>query len=371
MEFPYTEDQEHAEALVRLCQERIATSVQGRDREARWDAGLFRAALRAMPAHHESPQTLARALQTLGRHGLDGGLAMTLWTQQIGVLQPLMRFGTEAQRRRLEPRLASGELQGSVAFQEDHTPGDPLGLQTRAERAGDRWILHGQKRWTLGGASANLWLVSAITDPSRGRQGVSTFLVERGAPGLTVDPPLPSSGLRTTSFASLALDRCSVPAENMLGPEGSFVTHMDPLYRRWERATVYCAWQGLLEGLLGRGVELLQSRTRWGKAAAHSQQHRAALADVKIRVELARRMQQRSVARVGGEGGDLDIAVSALFLAETVRGVTGSAAATLGALEGPGGLVDRLHRDAAAMGLVVEEETTLRPVIAGAMLGVR
>lgn len=360
--------------------DRVAPSAAARDRGARWDGALFLAAAQAGLAGAVIPQKyggegldarrLGGCLEALGRGGGDAGLAAALWAHGVGCGVLLARLGSDEQRRRLLPPMARGELLASPAFDEDHEAGDPLGVQTRAERVKGGWSLRGKKRWAANAPVAGLWLVSAVTDPGAGPRGVSAFLVEKGTPGLSVGPRLDSAGLRTAAFASLSLEGCVVPEQGRLGPEGSCLTLAAPLLRRWTRATALAPWVGLLDALLAHCAGQAQRRQLWGKPASRSQQHRAALADLKIRLELARRMQARAAEQLDLGGPDVDIATSCLFVGAQIRAMAEGARSLLGplALE-PGDLGERLARDAAALGLLIEEDSLLRPVIAGATLG--
>lgn len=377
-ETPYKESL--AERAFAFSRTRVAPTVVARDREARWDGGLFRAAAElglagsVLPREHGGGGLDARELSAsfgaLGRGGGDAGLSAALWGHAAGCGVLLSRFGSDEQRRRYLPRMARGELVASLAFDEVHASGDQLGVQTRAERRRGGWVLRGHKRWAICAPTESLWLISAVTAPDLGLRGVSTFVLERGMPGLTVGPRLECAGLRTATFASLSFDGCEISEAHRLGPEGSCLTRAVPLLRRWQRATALAPWIGLFDALLEDCVAQTRARQLWGKPASHSQQHRAALADLKIRLELARRMQARAAELLDLDGADVDIATACLFVGTQLRAAAAGAHALLGSLAlSPGNLCERLLRDVTALGLVLEEETLLRPVIAGATLG--
>ena len=139
-----------------------------------------------------------------------------LWT----VTMPIVAFGSEAQKQRYLPGLCDGRLLGANGASEPEAGSDIFGMQTRAERRGDRWILNGRKTWITAGPIADLFLCFASTDPSKGILGISAFLVERDAPGFRVVREIPKLGMRTVPMGELAFEDCVLPLDSLLGREG-------------------------------------------------------------------------------------------------------------------------------------------------------
>src|SRR5262245_39662083 len=156
-----------------------------------------------------------------------------MWTLEM----PLLSFGTEEQKRRWLPRLCSGELIGANAMSEPGSGSDAYGLTTRAEKRGDRYVLSGSKVFVSNGSVADLYLVFATVDPALGPNGVSAFLVERDAGGLTLGAPVHKMGLKTSPMCELFFDGCEIPAAHLLGREGAgknlFTDSMT-----WERSCI-------------------------------------------------------------------------------------------------------------------------------------
>lgn len=354
----------------------VAPTTASRDRDARWDPALFRelggAGLLGAPLarEHGGAGLGALALQGLmrgfGEGAGDAGLALAWAAHTGGCALPIERAGSAAQRRRYLPPLASGEWTGALAHDERHTLADPLGVQTRAVRRGDRWVLRGRKTSVINGPVADVFLVTATT-----ASGLSAFLLDRGAPGLAIGRPLDTHGMRTATIAEIVLDDCVIPECDILGPEGAGLA-MYQHFQRWERACMLAPWCGLLAALLAESVAAAREQVRFGRSMACAQRVRAALADMKIRLELGRGLQARAAAHLdaGDASGARDIAVARLFLSGSIAQLTRAAAQ----IHGPrgaerGGLAERLLRDAAVAAHIGDGDEVLRSVIAGALLG--
>jgi alkylation response protein AidB-like acyl-CoA dehydrogenase len=360
----------------------VAGSVALRDREARWDGALFGrlgavgllgAALpRAAGGEGLPVSMLSELLGGFGEGSGDAGLALA-WTAHIsGCAAPLWRLGTEAQQQRFMPALVRGDCVGALAHHERLASACATGVRTIAARKGGRWILNGRKSWVVNGPAAGLFVVTAVTDAERGRDGISAFLLERSTPGLSVGPRMATLGLRTATIAELVLEDCEVFDEALLGAAGTGLTGTCRVIHRWERACLFAPWVGFMKTLLDRSIMHVRERLRFGRPVSHSQAARAALADMKIRLEMSLRMQARGAWRLGqdDDAGDLDIAVGAMYLAASVGQVTREALQLHG-LEGPEGdyLTERLYRDAALIAAIGGAVAVLRPVVAAALLG--
>ncbi len=372
---------EHRERARSFAEREIAGSVASRDRASLWDGSLFRrmgdagllgagfprihggSDLGALPVSH--------LLSGFGEGSLDAGLSLAWVAHACGCGVPILRFGTEAQRRRYLPPLGLGEWIGGLAHAEANTGGDPMGIQTRAEKRGDRWILRGKKTWVVNGSVGRVFVVTAVTAPDRQKEGVSTFLVERDTPGLRIGRRIEATGMRTATISELVFDDCEVPEGNLLGAEGSGLTHTYRLIQRWQRGLLLAPWIGLMRSLLAQTIAHTREQIQLGRPLAHAQSIRAMLADLKIRAELCAKLQDRAAWQLdrADPSADRDIAVARLFIAESVARMTRDAAQIHGA---QGAEVDRLPerlaRDAAVVGHVGEGSEILRSVIAGSLL---
>jgi isovaleryl-CoA dehydrogenase len=168
--------------------------------------------------------------------------------------------GNEAQKKRLLPKLCSGELVGAMAMSEPHVGTDVLGMKTTAKKSGSDWILDGRKMWITNGTldekgtPADVVLVYARTGTdAKGRSQVSTFLVEKGMPGYSVGQKIQDKlGMRASNTAELVFDSCKVPGANLIGHEGDSMIHM---MRNLEIERLTLAAMSL--GLAWRSLEIM------------------------------------------------------------------------------------------------------------------
>jgi L-prolyl-PCP dehydrogenase len=231
--------------------------------------------------------TTVCALEALGYGCRDNGLLFSInahmWTTEI----PLMGFGTEAQKRRYLPKLVSGEWIGLHAMTEPMSGSDAYALRTRAERKGDRYVLNGTKTFITNAQDAQLFVIFANLDPSKGANGVSAFLVERDTPGLLVGQKLHKMGLRTSPMAEVALVDCEIPAENLLGKEyggqAIFTTSME-----WERTCILASHLGMMQRLLEQSVKYARERNQFGQPIGKFAAISNKIAEMEVRLETGR-----------------------------------------------------------------------------------
>jgi alkylation response protein AidB-like acyl-CoA dehydrogenase len=272
------------------------------------------------------------------------------------------------------PALCRGEAIGAWARREAGRVGDPIGIATRAVARGDRWVIDGVKAWIVNGSVATVLLVDAVTDPARGKDGISTFLVDRATKGLRVSKSHATSGLRTAVISELVFDGVEIARDDLLGPEGAGFGRAARLGRSFERVTGGAVWLGIARALLAQTVARSRESVHLGRPLAHSQSARATLADLRIRIELAERLHARAAWRLAGPDptgieAERDIAIACLFLARALPWVTREAARA----QGEAGveidhLAERALRDAAVFTHLADREETLRSAIAGSLL---
>jgi alkylation response protein AidB-like acyl-CoA dehydrogenase len=231
--------------------------------------------------------TTVCALEALGYGCRDNGLLFSInahmWTTEI----PLMAFGTEAQKRRYLPRLISGEWIGLHAMTEPMSGSDAYALRTRAERKGNCYVLNGSKTFITNAQYAQLFVIFANLDPSKGANGVSAFLVDRDTPGLMVGQKLHKMGLRTSPMAEVALVDCEIPVENLLGKEGGgqaiFTTSME-----WERTCILASHLGMMQRLLEQSVQYARDRNQFGQPIGKFAAISNKIAEMEVRLETGR-----------------------------------------------------------------------------------
>lgn len=317
-------------------------------------------------------QALCEAVIELGESAGDAGLALAWAAHTLACGAPIWRLGSEAQRRRYLPELAAGRRVGAWAHDERALVGDPVGVQARALRRGSGWVLTGRKTWVVNAPIADIFVVTACTEAGRGAAGVSSFIVERGMPGLMVGPRIATAGVPTAAIADVVFEHCELGPERLLGAEGGGLSRTCQVVRRWERGLGLAPWVGLVRGALAHSLAHAQDFVRVGARLAESQALRARLADMRIRVALCEHMQGRSAWQLdhAGAGSARELAVGRLFLGEAVAAIVREAASVCApqALE-LGHPVGRLVRDVGFAGRLGVEADVLRSIIAGSMLG--
>jgi alkylation response protein AidB-like acyl-CoA dehydrogenase len=293
-----------------------------------------------------SALTLTVAIEEVAR--VCATSALILAVQALGGY-PIMLAGTDEQKRRWLPDLASGRRLGAYALTEPGAGSDPAGMLTRAVRRGDEYVLRGSKIWITDGGVADTIVVFAKTDPGRRSRGVSAFVVDaRQSPGLTATTIHGKLGIRGSNTAELHLDDVVVPAANRLGEEGEgFHIAMRVLDR--SRPGVAAQALGIAQGALDYAVGYARERQQFGKPIAEFQGLQFMLADMEAQVAAARGLVYHASALVDRGSPEVGhaAAICKLFASDTAMRVTTDAVQVLGGYgyvrEYP---VERMMRDA-------------------------
>jgi alkylation response protein AidB-like acyl-CoA dehydrogenase len=227
-------------------------------------------------------EELARA----GTTGIGFGLHSEI------VAPYLLHYGTEEQKRRYLPQMATGELVGAIAMSEPAAGSDLQGLQTTAVRSADgsHYLLNGSKTFITNGWHADLVIVVAKTDPSAGAKGTSLLLVERGMPGFEKGQRLKKVGMKAQDTSELFFHDVKVPAHNLLGGpamEGrGFICLMEQL--PWERLQIAITAVAAAQAAIDWTVDYVKERSVFGQAVASFQNTRYTLAELQTQVHVAR-----------------------------------------------------------------------------------
>jgi butyryl-CoA dehydrogenase len=280
------------------------------------------------------------------------------------VCYPILRFGTDEQRRTFLPLLTQGGALGAYAFAEPSAGSDANAIETVADRRGDGFTLNGQKVFVTNARQASLALVYGSADRSQGRRGLSVFIVDKNTPGLSVGRLEDKMGLRGVETAELKLNDCSIPASNVLGG----INHgFDIALATAEGARVDVAAQavGIGQACLEESLAHAKERKQFGRPIAEFEAIQWMLADLATEIDAARLLTHR--AAIGRDHGDnltLTGSMAKLFASETANKAAYAAVQMFG---GHGYLkdfaVERLYRDARATTLYEETSEILRLVI--------
>lgn len=233
--------------------------------------------------------TAVGVLERLGYCCRDNGLIFSLNAHLWTACMPLVEFGTDGQKEKFLPGLSSGDLIGGNAMSEPGSGSDAFSLRTTAKKREGCYVLNGSKTWVTNAPVADVLVVYATVDTDKGAGGVTAFLVEKDAPGFTVGRKLDKMGLRTSPMAEVFFDDCEIPAENLLGKEGSG----SQLFTRsmtWERGCILASAVGSMQRLLETCVEYARERKQFGQAIGKFQQVSSKIVDMKLRLETARRL---------------------------------------------------------------------------------
>ena len=217
---------------------------------------------------------------------VDPSVAVLVDVQNTLCNNAILRWGTEAQKAQYFPKLASKWV-GAYALSEAGSGSDAFALACRAEDRGDHYELTGRKLWITNAAEAELFIVMANLDPSKGYKGITSFLVERTFPGFTVGKKEDKLGIRASSTCELVLERCRVPKENVLGEPGKgYKIAIETLNEG--RIGIGAQMVGLAQGAFEHAVRYSQERQQFGKPIAEFQGVQFELAEMATQIEAAR-----------------------------------------------------------------------------------
>ena len=355
---PLTEEQREIRELVRtLARERVAPRAAEIDKSAEfpWDIVevLREHEVFGLPFDEEHGGTGTGALMVLiGIEELSKVCATTgllLAVQELGSLG-IKLAGTDEQKARWLPKLASGEWLPAYALTEAGSGSDSAAMRTEARREGDEYVINGSKRFITNAGVAGLYVVFAKTDPEAGHAGISAFVVEADAPGFEVGRIEPKMGIKGSTTGEIFFDDCRTPADNLLGEEGEgFRVAMRILDR--SRPGIGAQGLGLAQGATDYALEYAKSRETMGKPIAQHQLIAATLADMETKCEAARGLLYKCGRMIdeGADGSELTkiSAMSKLFCTDVAMEVTTDAVQILGGYgyiqEYP---VERMMRDA-------------------------
>jgi alkylation response protein AidB-like acyl-CoA dehydrogenase len=256
-------------------------------------------------------------MEGLGYACRDSGLLFAINSQLWTCERPILSFGTEEQKRRYLPGLCNGTLVGGHAMTEPGSGSDAFSLTCRAERRGDRYVLNGSKMFVTNAPIADLLLIFASTDRSKGFAGISVFIVEKGFTGFSAGRPLSKMGLRTSPMGEVVLEDCEVPGENRLGREGAgaaiFNAEME-----WERSCLFATHLGAMERELEESLAYASERRQFGQPIGKFQSVANRIVDMKVRIELSRLILYKVAwLKAQGKRAFLESAIAKLFVSES------------------------------------------------------
>ena len=288
-------------------------------------------------------------------------------------IDPIQTFGTEEQKKKYIPDLASGKKLGAFGLTEPGAGTDAQGQQTKAVLDGDEWVLHGSKCFITNGSYADVYIVIAVTGTveKRGRKmkEISAFIVEKGTPGFTFGTKEKKMGIRGSATYELIFEDCRIPKENLLGKQGKgFGIAMHTL--DGGRIGIASQALGLAEGALERTIEYVKERKQFGRTIGQFQNTQFQLADMATKVEAAKQLVYKAaMAKATQKVYSVEAAMAKLYAAEVAMEVTTKAVQLHG---GYGYIreydVERMMRDAKITEIYEGTSEVQRMVISGNLL---
>jgi len=223
---------------------------------------------------------------------VDAGTAVGVSVQNSLVNDAIMMFGTEDQKQKYLPRLASGEWLGCFSLTEAGAGSDPGSLRANAVRQGDFYLLNGTKNFTTNGSLADVIIAFFCTDKEKGAKGISAFLVPKETPGYAVGKHENKLGIRTSSTTELVFTDCRIPAANLLGQENRGLS-IALATLDCGRVGIAAQAIGIAEAALEEAVRYSKERTQFGKLISEFEALQFVLADMAVDVEVAKTMLYR------------------------------------------------------------------------------
>lgn len=268
------------------------------------------------------------AIEELSRVSAAVGVILSVHTS-VGT-NPILYYGTESQKQKYIPKLASGEYLGAFCLTEPSAGSDAAGLKTRARLAGDEYILNGSKVFITNGGEADTYIVFASTNPDAGSRGISAFIVEKSTPGLVIGKDEKKMGLHGSRTVQLTFEDLKAPKENLLGEEGEgFKIALSNL--EVGRIGIAAQALGIAKASLEVAIDYANKRHQFGKPIAMQQGVGFKLADMATAVEASRLLIYRAVnLRERGQSCSKEASMAKLFASKTAVDVATEAIQVLG-----------------------------------------
>ena len=283
--------------------------------------------------------------------------------------EPINKFGTPEQKEKYLIPLAKGEKLGAFGLTEPGAGTDAAGQQTKAVLEGNHYVLNGSKIFITNGGQADIYIIFAMTDKSKGTKGISAFIVEKDFPGFSIGTKEKKMGIRGSSTTELIFENCIVPKENLLGEEGKgFGIAMTTL--DGGRIGIAAQALGLAQGAFDETVAYVKERKQFGRSIAKFQNTQLQLADMKTKIEAARLLVYNAAkAKDTKKRFSVEAAMAKLYAAEVAMEVTTKCVQLHGGYgytrEYP---VERMMRDAKITEIYEGTSEVQRMVISGDLL---
>lgn len=327
MNFAWTDEQEELrETVEAFAADRLNLGLDDRLADARFAREAWQEAadfgLLGLPVPERYGGTdrgvvaTILAMEALGRGCRDQGLLFSMHAHMWSVVMPILAFGTEDQRERYLHALCDGRSVGAHGMSEPDSGSDAFSMRSRADAIEGGYRLNGTKTFVTNAPVADLFLVFASVDRSKGMWGVTAFLIDRDTPGLAVSAPFKKMGLKTSPMAEVVLDDCVVTHDQVLGKPGQGAAIFNHSMA-WERSCILASQVGAMSHQLDVCLRYARERKQFGKAIGNFQLVAARLADMKVRLDTSQLLLYRAArAMADDEDTEMASAVAKLYISE-------------------------------------------------------
>jgi alkylation response protein AidB-like acyl-CoA dehydrogenase len=300
---------------------------------------------------------------------VDMGISLAFGVTGLG-MYPILITGSEEQKQKYLSQIATGDKLAAFGLTEANAGSDAGGIETTARKEGDTYVLNGTKQWISNGGEAEIYTVFAMTDKSKGPRGCSCFVVEKGTPGFSFGKKENKMGIRANSTRELIFEDCVIPAENLLGREGTgFITAMKVFDK--SRPMVGAQAVGVARGAFEYAAKYANQRIQFGKPISSFQAVQFMLADMATQIEAARAlvMQTAKMVDAGIKNYSKESAMCKYFASDVAMKVTTDAVQICGGYgymkEYP---VEKMMRDAKILQIYEGTNQIQRGIVANALL---
>jgi len=300
---------------------------------------------------------------------VDLGISLAFGVTGLG-MYPILIAGSEEQKQKYLSQIATGKRLAAFGLTEANAGSDVGAMATTAKKVGDTYVLNGTKQWISNGGEAEIYTVFAMTDPSKGARGCSCFVVEKGTPGFSFGKKENKMGIRANSTRELIFEDCVIPAENLLGREGTgFITAMKVFDK--SRPMVGAQAVGVARGAYEAAIKYSKEREQFGKPICSFQAVQFMLADMATEIEAARALVIQTARMVdsGAKNYSKESAMCKYFASDVAMKVTTDAVQILGGYgymkEYP---VEKMMRDAKILQIYEGTNQIQRGIVAANIL---
>lgn len=296
MEFSYSSEQQMIKQMLKdFCEKEIAPISSEIDEKAIYPyetiAKLAEMGLMGMPFPKEyggvgsDYLTYIMAIEEISK--VDASHGVIIQTHNALCCWPIFTYGTEEQKKKYLPELLSGKHLGAFGLTEPNAGSDAAGIETKAVLEGDEWVINGSKIFISGGGIADIYVIMAMTDKSKGTKGISAFIVEKGTPGFTSPKRENKMGIRASIAAELVFEDCRIPKENLLGQVGGgFKVAMSSL--DVGRLGIAAQALGIAQGAFDETVKYMKQRKQFERTLDKFQALQFEMASIKVKIDGAR-----------------------------------------------------------------------------------